>query len=116
MMIDRVLEALAMIGDYSDEDVARYAPLAQKNLDLLMPKDAVLCESDESKLAYLVGAKTNYEIALISSQSDGVKSFAAGDVKIVQDDYVELAKAIYSSAMEDAAGIITDKAFCFRSV
>lgn len=115
-MIDRVLEALAIIGDYSDEDIARYTPLAHKNLSLLQPRSIVLDEADESKLAYLVGAKTNYEIVLISSKGDGVTSFSAGDIKITQDDPVELARTIYLSAMEDAADVISDSSFCFRSV
>lgn len=115
MTIERVLEALAMIGDYSDDDIARYTPLAQKNLALL-DNDITLSEADEQRLAYLAGAKTNYEIVLINASGDGVTSFSAGDVKIEQGDSVMLAKEIYSSALDDASDLVSDSSFCFRSV
>lgn len=116
MTIERVLGALELIGGFSNEELAKYTPIARKNLDLLEIKNANLSEADESKLAYLIGAKTNLEIALINSQSDSVKSFSAGDVKITQSDTVLVAREIYSSALEDASDIVSDNAFCFRSI
>lgn len=117
MTIERVLESLMIIGEYSDEDIARYTPLARKNLALIQPSRENLTDSDVQRLAYLIGAKTNYEIALIRSQeTDSITSFSAGDVKITQNDSLALAKEIYSSALEDAGGLIDDESFCFRSV
>lgn len=116
MTIERVLGALELISGFSDEEIAKYAPIARKNMDLLQPNRTNLNDADEGKLAYLVAAKTNLEIALINSQCDNVKSFSAGDVKITHGDNVGVAREIYSSALEDVSDIISDSAFCFRSV
>lgn len=119
MNINRVLDALAMLGDYSDDDIVRYTPIVQKNLDLVELDGVDLTDRDESRIAFYVAAKTNYELALINAQSDGVTSFAAGDIKIQQTDSVQLAREIYDSASRDAAhivGIAGDSGFCFRSV
>lgn len=117
MTIERVLEALAIIGEYSDDDIIRYTPLARKNLAIIQPTRDNLTDSDAERLAYLIGAKTNYEIALIRSQeTDNITSFSAGDVKITQGNSLSLAKEILTSAMEDASDLISDELFCFRSV
>lgn len=112
MTLERVLLALSTIGDYTDEDIAKYTPLAQHNLSLY---NGSYDEDDESKVCYLVAAKTNYDIALISAQS-GVKSFTAGDVRVESRDYISVAKEIYDSALQECSSIANDTGFCFRSV
>lgn len=114
MTLENVLTALSTIGNYTDEDIARYTPLAQHNLSIY--QDDSLSENDEKRLCYFVAAKTNYDITLVSAQNDGVKSFTAGDVRIENMDTLALAKEIYDSARQDCADIVGDSAFCFRSV
>lgn len=114
MTLESVLVALSTIGSYTDDDIARYTPLAQHNLSVYAGND--LTGDEESRLTYLVAAKTNYDIALISAQGDSVASFTAGDVKVENRDIVAIARRIYDSAKQDCAGIVGDDAFCFRSV
>ncbi len=116
MTIEKVLDLLAVIGEYTDDEVTKYTPIATKNIDLLQPNSQNLTEADETRLAYFVAAKTNLEIALINSQNENLKSFSAGDVKITHGDNVRVAREIYSSALDDVHGIIDDNDFCFRSV
>lgn len=114
MTLERVLTTLSTIGNYTDEDIARYTPLAQHNLSVYGSDD--LSDNDSERLCYFIAARTNYDIALVSAQSDGVQSFTAGDVKIQNRDTVSIARTILDDAQQRCADIVGDSGFCFRSV
>ena len=113
---EQVFALLAGMGSYSDEEMERYAPIAEKNYHLLADNVPLDSERDESRYAYYIAAKTNYEISLISGCSSTVTSFKAGDLAITEGNSHALAKEIYLSALADVRDLVSDDEFAFLGV
>ncbi len=114
MNVKDVTQALKEIGGYTDDDMIRYKSIIEVN-SALVDEDTVK-QKDYCKIVYFLAAKTNYELCLMM-HNDGVTSFSAGDVKIVQSSAdVNRAKELYEMTMKNAADYITDSGFAFLEV
>jgi hypothetical protein len=115
--INDVIPVTALLGNYSDEELEKYAALIENAVSVAssMLKDESM--SKESKAIYLASAKANYDMALAMTGGDNVTSFKAGDVSISEcSAFVENAKAIFEEAKVHCASLIKDECFAFLGV
>lgn len=113
---DKVLDILLAMSAMSRQELEQYAPILDKNYDLLIQGVELCSAGDESRYGYYIAAKTNYEIALIKSSGATVSTFKAGDVMLAESDNHSLAKEIYLSALADVGDLVRDEQFAFMDV
>lgn len=113
---EKVLEMLVAIGSYTEQELAQYAPVIDKDYDLLYPTVELCSASDESRYVYYIAAKTNYDIALIRESQSSLTSFKAGDVAFTESNDRSLAREIYLSAMADVRDLVDDNEFAFMDI
>lgn len=116
-MIDRaeVLECLKELGlSESPESYGAVIDCACSSVYARLKDKA--CETD-CRAVFLAAAQANYIICCGSEQSGGFDSFTAGDVSFSgSTGAVQSAKAVLDAARENAADLIDDGAFAFKSV
>ncbi|WP_297131022.1 hypothetical protein [uncultured Eubacterium sp.] len=116
MKTENILEILCTIGRMSDDEAKKYVSLVKINSRPFADKE--YDEGDEALLEYFVAAKTNYQIALASYDSE-ISSFKAGDVSVTSTpdgNAVKNAKALLDDAYSTISHLVADKGFYFRGV
>ena len=111
--IDEVKEALEEISGLDSDTLDGFSVLIQ---NAVASADAQFEEDSDLAVMY-AAAKANYDISLALNSQDKITSFAAGDVKITEDNQrLESAKALYESIIGDCTGTVSDNGFVFKTV
>lgn len=114
MTMEEVMSLIRVISGFSDEVIDYYYPLVEMYFSKYSYIEVQ--QSNRQRALLLVAARIYYEISKIRVGSD-ISSFKAGDISVSSNDNeVERAKGIYFSALENAADLIEDVGFVFRSV
>lgn len=115
--VDDVKSVAAALGGYSDDELEKYTSVIDCAVSVVssMLNNEDLCS--DARVIYLAAAKAHYDAVLISSCTDGITSFTAGDVSISESSAsVEYARALLESARLDCAALIKDDSFAFLGV
>ena len=116
-MIDRaeVLECLKELG--LSENPESYGAVIDCACSSVYARLKDKAYETDWRAVFLAAAQANYIICCGSEQSGGFDSFTAGDVSFSgSTGAAQSAKAVLAAARENAADLINDGAFAFKSV
>lgn len=112
-----ISERLETISPYSAEELVSYSFIIEKELEKLNETLNKTGSNDYSGAALLAAARANYKIALIRRSGNSVTSFAAGDVRISENNSeLENAKALLDEVSSECAALADVNGFAFRTV
>ena len=116
MNIEKAIEILCTIGNFSKDEAEKYSDLIKLNYYPFADKE--FSESEEHLIAYFVAAKTNYQIVLAGGDNE-ITSFSAGEVSVTASSNGNAqanAKILFENAYADISHFAEDRGFYFRGV
>ena len=112
-----VKESIMLMGGFEYGEVEAFLPFIDAAVayvsDVL--KDGV--DENDPRVIQFAAAKAYKSIILSATEADGFTSFSAGSISVTQKtDSLGNAEDLYSAALSDCSGLISDFGFAFLGV
>lgn len=114
----KVLQELRMMSGLEDTQAAQYLPLCAHAAAQVESRLREGGHDQDPAVIHAAAGIAFYRVALREAAASDVESFAAGDVRVERKsgDRLKIAQRIRDEAISEAAPLLSDTAFLFRSI